>query len=597
MSRPITPARPAIERSVHASTLASMVLALAARHDGDALRVPRDGMTARWSYDAFDRRVRDVAGALVELGVEPGDRVALLGATAPEWTIADCAVLAAGAVVVPVYHTNSPEECAYVLAHSGARAVLCEDAAQVAKIDAIRDQCPDLEHVLDLDLAAPTGPGAGPGGDLDHEVAARAAAVRPDDLATIVYTSGTTGPPKGCRLTHANLLAAVTGYEERLKLDRDAVVFLFLPLAHVLARVTQLTVLDVGGALAYWRGDAAVVLEDLAALAPTHVPAVPRVFEKIRGRALASTEGSAVKQRLMTWALSTGTAMRHAQRSGTASPWLRARHAVADRLVLSKVRALFGPNLQLALTGAAPIAADVLEFFDACGVLVVEGYGLTESCAAGTLNVPEAFRFGTVGRPLPHTEAAIAEDGEILLRGGLVFDGYHRDAEATAAMKDGEWLLTGDLGELDPDGFLRITGRKKDLIITSSGKNVAPANIEAALRESRWISQAVVAGDNRPYLVALLTLDPEEAPALAEQLGLGPDLGTMAQDPKVHEALAEDVDVANARFARIEQVKRFTVLDHDLSQSGGELTPTLKVKRGLVTDRYADEIAALYARE
>ncbi len=288
--------------------------------------------------------------------------------------------------------------------------------------------------------------------------------------------------------------------------------------------------------------------------------------------------------------------MRAAEASGRGpGRVLRAEHALADRLVLSKVRALFGQRLEIAVTGAAPISRDVLDFFDACGVRILEGYGLTESCAAATLNTPDAFRFGTVGRPLPGTEVDIAPDGEIRLRGPNIFPRYHEDPEATAAALDGDWLLSGDLGEVDADGFLRITGRKKDLIITSSGKNVTPANIEAALRESRWVSQAVVVGDNRPYLVALLTLDPDEVPALAERLGLAPDAAAMARDPQVHALLEQDVELANQRFARIEQIKRFAILDHDLTQAGGELTPTLKVKRKVVTDRLADQIQALYA--
>jgi long-chain acyl-CoA synthetase len=359
--------------------------------------------------------------------------------------------------------------------------------------------------------------------------------------------------------------------------------------------VTQLVTLDVGGTLAYWAGDSATVLDDLAAMRPTHVPAVPRVFEKIHTRALAQGESGALRSRLFHWALRIGAAARKAERAGTVGRGLRLRHALADRLVLSHVRDLFGGNLDLALTGAAPIAADVLAFFDACGVLILEGYGLTESCAAGTLNTTGAFRFGTVGRALPGTKVAIADDGEILLGGPLVFDGYHRDEAATAAALEAGWLLTGDLGHVDEGGYLRITGRKKDLIITSSGKNIAPAPIEAALRESRWISQAVVAGDNRPYLVALLTIDPEEAPALAAELGVDADPAAMAVDPTVRAVLEDDVAAANARFARIEQIKRFTVLPHDLSQSEGDLTPTLKVKRAIVTERHAAEIDALYA--
>jgi long-chain acyl-CoA synthetase len=336
-------------------------------------------------------------------------------------------------------------------------------------------------------------------------------------------------------------------------------------------------------------------VEDVAAARPTHFPSVPRVFEKIHARALASgSEGGRVKRSLFSWAVATGRRARSEQRDGTASPALRAQYAVADRLVLSRIRELFGGRLELALTGAAPIPLEVLEFLDACGITVLEGYGMTETCAAATLNTPDALRFGTVGRPLPGTGVEIADDGEILLRGPNVFRGYHRDDEASATVFEGDAVRTGDLGEVDADGFLRITGRKKDLIITSSGKNVTPTNIENALRESRWVSQAIVHGDNRSYLVALLTLDADEAPALAAELGVEPDVGAMASHPRVREVLQRDVDSANARFARIEQIKRFGVLEQDLSQAAGELTPTMKVKRAVVETRYADAFSALY---
>jgi long-chain acyl-CoA synthetase len=574
-------------------TLASVLLG---PHTGPAVRFPG----GEWSHEQLARRVRDLATGLIGLGIEFGDGVSILGSTRPEWTLSDAAALVAGAVVVPIYHTNSAEECAYVLAHSGARAVICEDAAQVDKIRAIRGECPALEHVIAMTPVAgvPTiADIAAAGAHLNADaVTNRAARVRPEDVATIVYTSGTTGPPKGCRLTHANCVATMDAYERLLDLEASAVVFMFLPLAHVLARMTQMVALDVGGTIAFSSGDTSRLVEDIGATRPTHVPSVPRVFEKIRTRALAAAEeGGPAKKLVFRWALRVGARMRAAERAGHAPGLLlRREHALADRLVLSKVRGLFGGDLELALTGAAPIAGDVLEFFDACGVLVLEGWGMTETCAAGTLNTLDAFRFGSVGRPLPMTDVAVADDGELLVRGPSVFDGYHRDPDATAEVFDGDWLLTGDLAEVDPDGFVRITGRKKDLIITSSGKNISPANIEAALRESRWISQAVVAGDNKPYLVALVTLDPEEAPALAAELGIEADLAAMAADRRVHEVLQGEVDAANERFARIEQVKRFGVLDHDLTQAEGELTPTLKVKRALVEARYRERIEALY---
>jgi len=423
--------------------------------------------------------------------------------------------------------------------------------------------------------------------------------ISPDDAATIVYTSGTTGPPKGCVLTHANLLATMRMYQHELgnELRPGVVTFMFLPLAHSLARVVELVNLDVGATLAFWSGDPKLLLEDIADARPTYLPSVPRVFEKIHAKALGAVEDASPLRRLaFEWAIATGRRARAVERRGDAAgPMLRAGLRAADRLVLSPVRNLFGGELRLGLTGAAPIGREVLDFFDACGVLILEGYGMTETCAAATLNTSGEFRFGTVGRPLPSTEVAIADDGEVLMRGPHVFAGYHRDDEATRDTFDDGWLRSGDLGAVDADGYLAITGRKKDLIITSSGKNVSPTNLETALRETRWVSQAVVHGDNRPYLVALLTLDADELAALAERAGVRADLSGMVTDPRVHAVVQEAVDEINARFARIEQIKRFALLDHDLTQAAGELTPTLKVKRATVNARYRQQLEQLYA--
>jgi long-chain acyl-CoA synthetase len=594
----VSPSRPA----GRASTLGEMVLGAAKARSGPALRFERDGAWMDMSYEALGAMAREIARGLIALGVEPGDRIAVLATTRAEWTLIDCGVLCIGAVVVPIYHTNSPEECRYVLEHSGARLVFCEDEDQLVKIDQIRDACPRLEHVVSfeggdeaaLSLNALRERGASVGDEAFEDLQRRGA---PEQVATIIYTSGTTGPPKGCVLTHANCLAAIDMYGEALDLhDEPFVVFLFLPLAHALTRVAQMVVLDRGGTLAYWRHDMSMIPEDLAATRPTHFPSVPRVFEKIRGRALAEVERrSALRRRLFAWALRVGQDARGRGRRGErGGPLRRTREWLADRLVLSKIRGLFGGELRLALTGAAPVGLDVLEFFDTCGVLVLEGYGLTETCAATTLNTPAAFRFGSVGRPLAGVELRIASDGEILIRGPHVFRGYHRDEQATREVLEGGWLRSGDLGVLDEDGYLTITGRKKDIIITSSGKNVTPTNLENALRESRWVSQAVVFGDERPYLVALLTLDPDDAPALAMRLGVDPGIASMARDERVREALQADVDEVNRRFARIEQIKRFAILDHELTQAAGELTPTMKIKRPVVYDRYAGVFGRLY---
>ena len=594
------PERVAYERSTHSRTLGEMFLRTTAEHDGVALSFPSDGGWVDVDYRQLGGIAREIARGLIALGVGPGDRVSILADTRPEWTYADAGAMCAGAVVAPIYHTNSPGECRYVLDHCGARAVFCENQEQLDKIAAIRDELPALDHVIAFEgsiegsISVDDLRACGGGVD-DAEVEDRVAAVKPDRPATFIYTSGTTGPPKGCILTHRNWISTMRMYEERLELRDGSRVFMFLPLAHSLARTVQMVVLDAGGTLAFWGRDPKTLLDDIEAARPTHFPSVPRVFEKIHTRATSGIAGQpAYKRALVRWALATGRRTRGIESGGGEPGRLAsAAAALADRIVLAKVRGLFGPDLTMALVGAAPTPREVLDFFDSCGIRILEGWGMTETCAAGTLNTHDEYRAGTVGRPLPGVEVRIAADGEVLTRGPNVFAGYHHDEAATReALEDG-WLHTGDLGAIDA-GYLSITGRKKDIIVTSSGKNITPVNIENALKATRWISEAVVYGDNRSYLVALLTLDPDEAPKLAEQLAVSADPAAMARSEAVHAELAKMVDEVNRQFARIEQVKRFGILDRDLTQAAGELTPTMKVKRAVVYERYADEFAALY---
>jgi long-chain acyl-CoA synthetase len=582
-----------------------MVLAASRRGPAVAIRFPLNGQTASISYAELGVVSREIARGLIALGIEVGDRVAILGSTRAEWTLADCGTLCAGAVVVPVYHTNSPEECAYVLGHSEARAVFCEDASQVAKIAEVSSRLPRLHEVIVIEGEAPEAI------TLDHlrergseipqdTVAERVQEVSPEDPATLVYTSGTTGPPKGCMLTHSNMLSTARMYSERLAIDETHSLYQFLPLAHVLARVAQTVILETGAEMCFWSGDPTKIVEELSEMKPTHFPAVPRIYGKIHSTVVGRVEdGPALQRSLFKRAITQGRTLSRMRAQGVAPSRVRlARYRLADALVLSKVRRIFGGRLQMALVGAAPVARDLLEFFDACGVTVLEGYGLTESSAAATLNTPGEMRLGTVGRPLPGTEVKIAADGEILLRGPNLFEGYYKNESATVDTFTDGWLATGDLGEVTDEGYLKVTGRKKDLIITSSGKNITPVNIENALRETRWISEAVVYGDERPYLVALVTLDRDEAPKLAERLRVETtDSGAMAHDETVHAAVQEAVEAVNSNLARIEQVKRFAILDHELTQAGGELTPTLKVKRAVVYDRYANIFDGLYRTE
>ena len=598
--------RSALALSTRARTLGEMILRSEDR-DGPALRYKSEGVWKEISYHELAGSARNIARGLIALGIEPGERVSILADTRPEWTIADAGSFCAGTVVAPIYQTDSPEECEYVLRHSEARAVFCEDAGQLAKIEQIRERCPALEHVI----AFHDG-GAGSisldrlielGADVpEREVDERVAAISPGDMASLVYTSGTTGPPKACILTHRNWMEQAHMIEERLDLTRhDAPIefFIFLPLAHVFGRVTQVITLDLGGTLIYWTRDPKRLLDDIKDARPTYFSSVPRVWEKIY---TAATSGIAdqpwLKRALFNWSLGVGHRVRELERSGnTPGRVLAAQHRVADRLVHTKVRDLFGGRVELAVTSAAPISREVLEFFDACGIVLLEVWGMTEMCGAGTLNTESEMKMGTVGKPGSALEMRVASDGELLARGPIVFAGYYKNDEATRETLPDGWLATGDLGEMDAQGFVTITGRKKDLIITSSGKNITPANIENALKETRWISEAVVYGDNRPYLVAVLTLDPEEAPKLAEKLGINPDIPTMASNERFRAEIRTAVDAVNQRFARIEQIKRFAILDRELTQQDGELTPTLKVKRNIVYKKFADTFNRLYKDE
>jgi long-chain acyl-CoA synthetase len=601
--KPASPPRSALDLSTGANTVGEMILRSEQR-GGIALRYKEEGVWREVSYRDFVRKARAVARGLIALGIATGDRISILADTRPEWTIADAGSFGAGAVVAPIYHTNSPQECEYVLRHSGAQAVFCENAAQLDKIEQIRYSCPALRHVIafhdarggsiSLDELIEWGTGIP-----EDEVDARVAAAAPDGIASLVYTSGTTGPPKACILTHRNFMDATHALEEMLDLTGTRApieFFLFLPLAHVFARIVQMFTVDLGGVLTYWQRDPARLLEDIRESRPTYFPSVPRVWEKIYTAATTGVADAPPHRRaIFHWALGVGRRARARERAGaTASRLQAAQLRLADRLVLSKVRDLFGGRLELAVTAAAPIAPEVIELFDACGLAVLEAWGMTETCAAGTINTKERIKIGTVGRPVPTLQMRVAADGELLARGSNVFAGYFKDADATAKTLSGGWLATGDLGSIDGDGFVTITGRKKDIIITSSGKNITASNIENALKQTRWISEAIVYGDRRPYLVAMVTLDAEEAPKLAERLGVDADPAAMADDERVRAEIQHAVDAVNERVARVSQIKRFTILGRELSQAQGELTPTLKVKRAVIYERFEPLFNSLY---
>jgi long-chain acyl-CoA synthetase len=590
-------------RGTHSKTLADL-LPLSARVYGDAPAVRyKDG--EEWvdrSFNEVIEIVRPLALGLAELGVQKGDRVSILGNTRPEWTYFDFAALSIGATVVPIYQTNSPEECRYVLENSDAKVVVVEDDEQMEKIRKVRDQLPQLEHVVRMT-------GSGEDAISSEDLAAKGAAVdagrweslysavTPADICTFIYTSGTTGPPKGCVISHGNYRAMLDMVNETSVIENEDVTYLYLPLAHSFALLIQLGSFDLGATIAYWERDPLKIMPNLAELKPTYFPSVPRIFEKIYTMATSAMEKEGgLKKAIFDWAIRVGVKVREAERAGREPGFLlRKQYEFADKKVLSKIRNLFGGNLRLAVSGAAPINPDILRFFDAAGVLVLEGWGMTETSTAATISTPDDFKIGTIGKPFPGCEVKIAEDGEILVKGPNVFQGYHKNEEATNETIVDGWLHTGDLGEVDPDGFIKITGRKKDIIITAGGKNITPANLEAEIKQHPLVSQCVVVGDRRPYLVALVTLDPEEAAAYAQENGLEETPEQLSANPDVNASIMAHVEQINQKFARVEQVKKIAILPEDLSQENGELTPTLKVKRAVVTQKREQEIDQLYA--
>jgi long-chain acyl-CoA synthetase len=597
-------------------TIADLIPRSVAEHAASvAVRYKRDGAWHDVTYAQLAEIVREVGLGLIDLGIQAGERISILANTRPEWSYADLGATSAGTIVVPIYQTNSPEECHWVLSDSEACAVVCENEEQLAKIAAIRDRLPNLRTVIVID---PPGEGKDNGsgsamqslgaitleqvrergrGRNADELEARRAAIRPQDPFTFIYTSGTTGPPKGCVLTHGNYCAIIDMISEVREITEDEVIYLYLPLAHSYALLVQLGAFSLGGTLAYYGGDTKQIVPELSEVKPTYLPSVPRVFEKIYTLAHGAIEAQPPEeQKRVGEAIKLGVKVRDLMNRGEQVPEeMRKPFEEADEQLFKNVRAIFGGRLRQATSGAAPIAHEILEFFYACGVPVFEGYGMTETATAATTSTLEHHRFGTVGRALPGVELKIADDGEILVKGANIFAGYHHEASTSFGAVENGWLHTGDLGSIDEDGYLSITGRKKDVIITAGGKNLTPANIENDLKQSRWISQAVMHGDQRPYPVVLITLDEEEMPVYAREHGLPEDIPSLSRDPAVLTLIQQEVDRANAKYAQVEQVKKFVILDHDLSQATGELTPTLKVKRNVVNERYRELFDALYA--
>jgi long-chain acyl-CoA synthetase len=542
----------------------------------DAVSAPRTGAAylaetepGHWRkvlWDEAARTVDELANGLLARGIRKGDAFGIVSRTRLEWTLFDFALALVGAITAPVYPSSSAREAAYVLEHSEAAGALVEDEAQLAKVDPL-----GLAHVLTVD-------------DREHPTALdeAGAAVGEEDLYTYIYTSGTTGPPKGCMIRHRNYYAMTSSIEriEDLGLGQD-VMLLYLPLAHNFGRLMSLWGAYSGFTIAFCP-DPYAVAEVLPKVRPTLLPSVPRLYEKAHTAVTSKLEAaSGVRRRLADWALRIGRRASALRQQGKPLPLaLALQHRLADRLVYSKVKERFGGRLRIGISGGAPLAKEIAELFHALDILILEGWGLTECTTAATVNRPRRFRFGTVGPAMPGVEVETDPEGELLIRSETVFAGYLKDEAATAAvlMDDGR-LRSGDVGEIDGDGFVTITDRKKDIIVTAGGKNLAPQNIENLLKSSRYVSQALVVGDRRPYVTALIALDDAE---VAKANG---DVQALVQ---------RAVDDANSNLSRFEQVKRFAIVPREFSAEEGEVTPTLKLKRRVIEERFADEIERLY---
>ena len=555
--------------------------------------------------------VREVALGLLALGRGKGDAVALLSTSRAEWVQADFAIFSAGCVTVPVYPTYPPDLIAYVVNDSGAKTIIVEDPGQLSKVLEARDKTPGLEQIVVITgYDAPQPPkmvmtwetlrrlGRDSVDAHRSTLAERVASTRPTDLATIVYTSGTTGPPKGVMQTHGNHIAAVTASKQATPVEEGWVHLLFLPLAHSFARLESFLGVAHGLTTAFAE-NLDKVGENLKETRPHFICSVPRVFEKVYGKILAGVEaGSPAKRKIFGWAVSVGRDVsRHQQRGQPVPATLELKRKLAHRLVFSKLHAALGGRLQWAVSGGAPLSRDIAEFFHAAGILLLEGYGLTETCPALTFNRPDRFKFGSVGQTLPGVQLRIAADGEILARGpNIATLGYFKQPEATREVFDLDgWFHTGDIGTIDGDGFLVITDRKKDLIVTAGGMNIAPQNIENLLKGDPFISQVMIYGDRRPYPVALITVNPEELSKFAREQGiLTSEAAAIVKHPKVVERVGRTVEEKNTQLQSYAKIKRFTVLATDFTLDGGELTPTLKVKRRVVSQKYKDAIEELY---
>ena len=586
--------------------LTDMVWANAERF-GNAVSFRRrvDGTWVDVTARDFAAQVLAVAKGLIASGVQPGDRIGLLSKTRYEWSLLDFAIWSVGGVVVPIYETSSAEQVEWILSDSAAKAVFIETSAHRATVDSVVDRLPEVRHVWQID-----GPGSdGAAGAIDEltalgaessddDVRERRRLVGADDTATLVYTSGTTGRPKGCELTHRNLLSEVRGalvaFPELLIAGNSLLVF--LPLAHILARALAICGVYSRVTLGH-TSDVKNLVEDLGSFRPSFVVAVPRVFEKVYNGAKQKAHAGG-KGKIFDAAEATAVEYSQALDKGSVGLVLKAKHALFAKLVYTKLQAALGGRCIAAVSGGAPLGERLAHFFRGVGVPVLEGYGLTETSAAAAVNTQKAFRVGTVGQPLGGTSIRIADDGEILIKGGVVFRGYWNNPEATKESLEDGWFHSGDIGELDSDGFLRITGRKKEIIVTAGGKNVSPAVLEDRLRAHPLISQCMVVGDAQPFIGALITIDPEFFPTWKKQNDKGDDVtvADLVTDATLVAEIQAAVDDANLAVSKAEAIRKFRILPADFTEASGEITPSLKLRRTIVAGKYSDDIAAIYTK-
>ncbi|MBI3071147.1 MAG: AMP-binding protein [Deltaproteobacteria bacterium] len=580
--------------------------------DRIALKKKVDGQWRAVTWNQWAQTSKNFSLALMATGMKAGDRVAILSNSRAEWVESDFGIIGAGGITVPIYQSNTPDQCEYILNDSESRYVVAEDAAQLAKLQKIRGNLKSVEKVIlvsgtvgnGVDAAWVVGyadflnRGAEYGVAHSAEFEARTSAIKPGDPITFVYTSGTTGPPKGVVLTHANFVFECDAVNQALTLGEDDEQVLFLPLAHIFAKILVFASIQTGSMIAFAESIEKLI-DNVGEIRPTFLASVPRIYEKVYGKVKGDVEtAGGLKKKIFDWAVKVGREVSvMKQRGDLPTGWLAFKYKIATKLVFSKLQARFGGNLKFFVSGGAPLSREIAEFFHAAGLLILEGFGLTETTAASHVNRLDMYRFGSVGPALPGVDCKIAEDGEVLLRGPNIMREYYKKPDDTrACLTPDGWFHTGDIGVIDKSGILTITDRKKDLIVTAGGKNVAPQNIENALKTSRFVSQVMVHGDKRNYLTALITLNEENVKAWAAHQGISAgSFAELSQRPEVRALLQGVIEEKNRELASYESIKKFVILDHDLAQDTGELTPTLKVKRKFTTEKYQTLLDQMYA--